>query len=68
MSAYVVATRDLVPVSLFAVGAELLIACGVYALVFVALGISAAQRQLYLSNVVALIRQRVPRRPVSEGA
>ena len=68
MSAYVLATRDLVPVSLFAVGVQLVVACGIYALVFVALGISAAQRHLYLSNVAALIRQRVPRRPVSEGA
>jgi len=68
MSAYVLATRDLVPVSLFAIGVQLLVACGIYALVFVALGISAAQRHLYLSNVAALIRQRVPRRPVSEGA
>ena len=71
MTAYVLATRDLVPPTLAAVGAELAVACAVYAGVFVGVGLHAEQRHLYLSYLskgAALIRRRAPIHPVSEGA
>jgi O-antigen/teichoic acid export membrane protein len=68
MTAYVLATRDLVPATLVAVAAEMAVACAVYAGVFVFFGISAGQRQLYLSKIAELIRRRGTRDPVSEGA
>ena len=51
MTAFVLATRDLVPAHARRVGAEMAVACAVYAAVFVFFGISAAQRHLYLSKV-----------------
>ena len=68
MTAYVLATRDLVPPTLAAVGVELAVACAVYAGVFVGFGLRAEQRHLYLSKGAALIRRQAPIHPVSEGA
>jgi len=49
-----------VPLNLVAVGVELALAVGVYALVFVFLGISAAQRRLYLAKTLELVARRAP--------
>jgi O-antigen/teichoic acid export membrane protein len=68
MTAYVLATRDLVPVNLFAVGAEVAVAAGIYALVFVFFGISAQQRRLYVSRALELMQRRAPQDAVPEGA
>jgi O-antigen/teichoic acid export membrane protein len=68
MTACVLATRGLVPTTLAAVGAEMAMACGVYAGVFVFFGISAGQRQHYVSKVGELIRRRPAIQPLSEGA
>jgi hypothetical protein len=68
MTAFVLATRDLIPVTLVAVAAELMAACAVYACVFVFFGISAAQRHLYLSKAIELVRRRAVRPVVTEGA
>jgi O-antigen/teichoic acid export membrane protein len=68
MTACVLATRDLIPGTLTAVAAEMAVACAVYAGVFVRFGISAQQRQLYLSKVMELVRGRATIDPVSEGA
>jgi O-antigen/teichoic acid export membrane protein len=68
MTAFVLATRDLIPVTLVAVAGEIMAACAVYACVFVFFGISAAHRHLYLSKATELIRRRAVRQAVSEGA
>jgi O-antigen/teichoic acid export membrane protein len=68
MTAYVVATRELVPTNLFAVGAQLIVAAGVYALVFAFFGISAAQRRMYVSKAIELVQRRAPADAVPEGA
>jgi O-antigen/teichoic acid export membrane protein len=72
MTAFVLATRDLVPLNLVAVGIELVLAAGVYALVFVFLGISAGQRRMYLSHALELLARRAPAEPapaaLPEGA
>ena len=68
MTAYLLATRDLVPATLAAVAAEMAVACAIYAAVFVFFGISAGQRQLYLSKMAEPIRRRGTRDPASEGA
>jgi O-antigen/teichoic acid export membrane protein len=59
-TAYVLGTRDLVPANLVAVGAEMVVAAGVYALIFVFFGISAQQRRLYLSRALELAQRRAP--------
>ncbi|HJZ74199.1 MAG TPA: oligosaccharide flippase family protein [Vicinamibacterales bacterium] len=68
MAAFVYVTRDLVPVSLIAVAAEIAAACAVYLMVFVAFGISRTERRFYLAKTFHLL-QRTPL-PVrmSEGA
>jgi O-antigen/teichoic acid export membrane protein len=68
MTAYIVATRALVPDTLLAVGAEMSAGILVYALVFLLFGVSARERHLYLSQVSALILHRPARIPVPEGA
>ncbi len=68
MTAFVLTTRDLIPVTLVAVAAEMSAACAIYAGVFVFFGISASQRQLYLSKATELVRRRAVRHAVSEGA
>jgi O-antigen/teichoic acid export membrane protein len=68
MAAYILATRDLVPTNLFAIGAELAMAAGIYALVFVFFGISAQQRRMYVSKAIELVQRRAPADPVPEGA
>lgn len=68
MTAFVLATRRLIPTTLFAVAMEMAIACAIYAGVFVFFGISAAHRQLYLAKVTELVRRRTVRQVVSEGA
>ena len=71
MTAFVLATRDLVPVHLVAVGIEVALAAGVYALVFVFLGISGEQRRLYLAKTLELLARRAPAEPAAalpEGA
>ena len=67
MTAYVLATRDFVPQTLPAIGAEIIAACLVYALVFVFCGISATHRQLYLSKAAELLRRRSAGHVVPEG-
>ena len=68
MAAYVFATRDLIGPALPAILAEIAAACGVYALVFVFFGISTADRQLYLSKAIGLLRRRTAAPAVPEGA
>ncbi len=68
MTAYIAATRALVPDTLVAVGAEMGAGILVYALVFLLFGISARERQLYLSQASAMILRRAAREPVPEGA
>ena len=61
MTAYIVATRALVPDTLLAVGAEMSAGILVYALVFLLFGISARERHLYLSQASVLILHRAAR-------
>jgi len=68
MAAFVYFTRDLVPVSLIAVGAEMAAACAVYAAVFVAFGISRAERRFYLTKTFHLLQRTPVRIRLSEGA
>jgi O-antigen/teichoic acid export membrane protein len=68
MTAYILATRDLVPTNLFAIGAELAMAAGIYALVFVFFGINAQQRRMYVSKAIELVQRRAPADAVPEGA
>lgn len=68
MAAFVYATRDLVPVSLVAVGAEMAAACLVYAAVFVAFGISPKERRFYLTKSFDLLQRTPLRVRLSEGA
>ena len=67
MTAFVLATRPMVPATLFAVGAEMAAACAIYAVVFVAFAIDTAERRFYLSKASELLRRRGPL-PVAEGA
>jgi hypothetical protein len=68
MTAFVFATRDLVPTNLIAIGAEMAAACVVYAAVFVFFGLTGSQRHLYVSKAAELVRRRAARQAVSEGA
>jgi O-antigen/teichoic acid export membrane protein len=68
MTAFLLATRDQIPITLPAVGAEMAVACAIYAGVFVFFAISAEQRHVYLSKAAELIRRRATRHAVSEGA
>jgi O-antigen/teichoic acid export membrane protein len=68
MAGFVYATRDLVPVSLVAVGAEMAMACAVYVAVFVAFGISGRERRFYLTKTFHLLQRTPWRVRLSEGA
>ena len=68
MTAFVLATRDLVPPTLVAVGAEMAAACLVYAIVFVFFGISTVERHFYLSKARELLQRPTPVEPMTEGA
>jgi O-antigen/teichoic acid export membrane protein len=68
MTAYIVATRDLVPDTLVAVAAEMTAGILVYAVVFLLFGINARERRLYLSQAAAMILHRPAHEPVPEGA
>ena len=68
MTVFVLATRDLIPTTLVAVAAEMIVACAIYAAVFVFFGISAAHRRIYLAKVTELIRRRSVPDVVSGGA
>jgi len=68
MAAFVYVTRDRVPVSLIAVAAEMAAACAVYAVVFVAFGISREERRFYLTKAFHLLQRTPVRVRLSEGA
>jgi O-antigen/teichoic acid export membrane protein len=68
MTAFVVLTRHLVPSNVFAIGVELTLAAGLYAVVFAFFGISAQQRRMYVSKSLALVQRRTPADAVPEGA
>ena len=68
MTAFVLATRPLIPTTLVAVGAEMAAACLVYAIVFVSVAIDSAERRFYLSKASELLRQRRAAVPAAEGA
>jgi peptidoglycan biosynthesis protein MviN/MurJ (putative lipid II flippase) len=68
MIVYVQLTRDLVPTTLIAVGAEIAAAAFVYATTFLLFGISPSERRFYVSKMTELIGRSVPGPPVSEGA
>jgi O-antigen/teichoic acid export membrane protein len=69
MVAFVEMTRDLVGTSLVAVGAEMMAAALVYAVVFLLFGISPIERRFYLSKAWELTTVwRLPAPSVSEGA
>jgi O-antigen/teichoic acid export membrane protein len=68
MTAYIVATRDLVPETLPAVSAEMGAGILVYAIVFMLFGINSRERRLYVSQASALILHRTAHEPVPEGA
>ncbi len=68
MTAFVLLTRDLVPVTLVAVGAEMAGACLIYAAVFVYFGISAGERNFYIAKARELVQRRAPGQPIAEGA
>ena len=67
MTAFVLATRAMVPTTLVAVGAEMAAACLVYAVVFVTLAIDTAERRFYLAKASELLRRRAPV-TLAEGA
>jgi O-antigen/teichoic acid export membrane protein len=68
MAAFVYVTRDLVPVSLVAVGAEMATACVVYVAAFVAFGINRRERRFYVTKTFGLLQRRAARVRLSEGA
>jgi hypothetical protein len=68
MIVYVQLTRDRVPTTLIAVGAEIAAAAFVYAITFLLFGITPSERRFYLSKMIELIGRSVPGPPVSEGA
>jgi O-antigen/teichoic acid export membrane protein len=68
MTTFVLATRDLVPLTLVAIGAEMAAAGLIYAVVFVFFGISAVERQFYISKARELTCRRGPAIPIAEGA
>jgi len=68
MTAYVLATRDLLPVNVFAVALNGAAAGGVYGLVFLCLAIGQRQRRLYLSKAIDFVQRRAPAAAVPEGA
>jgi O-antigen/teichoic acid export membrane protein len=68
MTAFIAATRHLVPANVFAIAVELAIAGLVYALTFVFFGISAEQRRLYMARIVELAQRRAPAAALPEGA
>jgi O-antigen/teichoic acid export membrane protein len=67
MTAFVLATRALVPVTLVAVGAEMIAACLVYVIVFVTFAIAASERRFYFEKTGKLLRGRATV-PLAEGA
>jgi O-antigen/teichoic acid export membrane protein len=68
MTAFILATRDRIPPTLIAIGAEMMVASGIYLMTFTFFGINAAQRQLYVSKVTEMIHRPPACDPVSEGA
>jgi O-antigen/teichoic acid export membrane protein len=68
MTAFVLATRDMIPVTLVAIGAQMAAAGLIYAAVFVFFGINAMERRFYLSKAKELIQRRPAPEPVTEGA
>ena len=68
MTASVYLTRDRLPLSLFAVTAEMAAACLIYVAVFVAFGISREERHFYLMKTLDLVQRRPLRVPLSESA
>ncbi len=68
MTAFIVATRHLVPANIFAIAVELAIGGLIYALTFVFFGISAEQRRLYTARIVELAQRRAPAAALPEGA
>ena len=68
MTAFVYLTRDRLPLSLFAVTAEMAAACLIYVAVFVAFGISREDRHFYLMKTLDLVQRRPLRVPLSESA
>jgi O-antigen/teichoic acid export membrane protein len=69
MTAFVLATRDLVPPNLFAIALELALAAAIYGVVFVCFGLTAAQRQVYLTRIVEMLQRRAtPATAIAEGA
>jgi O-antigen/teichoic acid export membrane protein len=68
MATFIMATRDLVPATLVAVGCEIAAACLIYGAAFIFVGIGDEHRRLYCSMLMETIRRRAVRHPVSEGA
>jgi O-antigen/teichoic acid export membrane protein len=69
MTAFVLATRDLVPANLFAVAAELALGCAIYSVVFVFFGLTGPQRRMYGTKALELMQRRgAAIAPVVEGA
>jgi O-antigen/teichoic acid export membrane protein len=69
MTAFLLATRDWVPTTLIAVGAEMAAACAIYALIFVFFGIDANQRRVYTLKAMKMLHRAPPAcDPISEGA
>jgi hypothetical protein len=68
MAAFVGLTRPFIGGSLVAVGAEMVAAVAVYAVVFVAFGLRAEERRAYMAKILAFrTHLRVPA-AMSEGA
>ena len=68
MIVFVQVTRDFVPATLIAVGAEIAAAVLVYAVTFLLFGIRPAERRFYLSKITELIGRPVPAPSLTEGA
>jgi len=68
MAIYIEATRDLVPPTLLAVGAESIVAGLIYAVTFLLFAISPVERRFYLSKITEMVGRSVPAPSVSEGA
>jgi O-antigen/teichoic acid export membrane protein len=68
MTAFVLATRALVPVRIVPIALELTLASAVYVLVFVFFGLSGTERRVYLAQVADMLQRRAPAAAVTEGA
>src|SRR5581483_10575627 len=60
MAIYIEATRDLVPPTLLAVGAESIVAGLIYAVTFLLFAISPVERRFYLSKITEMVGRSVP--------